>query len=86
MTKALDIITYYVKMFGKLVFYGWLVWFRHIWPIALLYQILEESDSPISVGATGTGIVKKDLIPTFLVLHKPTKLGLKCVSLMELRS
>lgn len=58
MTKAFDIITYYVKMFGKLVFYGWLVWFRHIWPIALLYQILEESDRPISVGASGTGIVR----------------------------
>lgn len=55
MTKAFDIITYYVKMFSKLVFYGWLVWFRHIWPIALLYQILEESDSPISVGVSGTG-------------------------------
>lgn len=59
MTKAFDIITYYVKMFVKLVFYGWLVWFRHIWPIALLYQILGESDSPLGVGATGTGIVRK---------------------------
>lgn len=59
MTKVFDIITYYVKMFAKLVFYGWLVWFRQIWPIALLYHILGESDSPLSVGATGTGIVRK---------------------------
>lgn len=79
MAKAFDIITYYVKMVAKSVFYGWLVWFRHIWPIALLYQILGESDSPLSVGATGTGIVRKRFDSTFPVLHKPTKFDLKCV-------
>lgn len=45
MTKVFDIITYYVKMFAKLVFYGWLVWFRHIWPIALPIRFWE---SPLS--------------------------------------